>query len=345
MIPKKFKFLFLVGILFSILIGCSNQSESSGGGESKAIPSNLSIATLSQGSAWYIYGSTMSELIRENIDDVKGVDVLPYSGGVGNVMTVSEGEADLGFTFSVNNRWALDGELAYDKKYDNLRLLVGGLDQYYIGIILTDDFIKRHGVNSLADIKEKELPVRLLTITVGSQGEFAARQILDAYGMTYKDIESFGGSVEHTSFDVVKAAIQDNRADMFIQVMTKGHPAFTEIALQNAVTFMQIEDEFAQKLEALGNQRTLLPAGVFNGQDKEVPGVGFMTSLVVTDEFSEELAYEITKLLIEQKDKLAAGHQGLADFDPQLGLEPVVTGGIDIHPGAKRYYKELGWIK
>ncbi|WP_167578053.1 TAXI family TRAP transporter solute-binding subunit [Ammoniphilus sp. YIM 78166] len=348
---RIFGMIFL--ILTLALTACSQQSEPAatkeGGGQAtpdaSVNPSALKIATLSQGSSWYVYGATMAEMFREHVEGIKSVDVLPYSGGLGNVKIVSQGEAELGLTFSVNNRWAADGNVAYEEKVDNIRALVGGLDDYYVGIIMTNDFIKKHNVTSLADIKEKKLPVRLLTINVGSQGEFAARQVFEAYGLTYDDLKSFGGSVNHTSFEVVKSSIKDNKADMFIQVMTKGHPSFTEIALQSPVTFMSIEDENAEKLKKYGNLRAVLPANVYAGQTQEVQTIGFQTSLVANASLSEELAYQITKTLVEKKDQLIAGHNALSAFDPEKGIQPDVYGGIELHPGAAKYYKEKGWLK
>lgn len=331
----RIKIAFILVIMLVVLVGCG---ESTGGGLS-----NIEFATLSEGSAWYVYGATMSEVIRSNVDGIDSVDVLPYSGGVGNVEMISTGEADLGFTFSVLNKWAADGNVAFDEVYDNLRVLVGGLDQYYVGIIMHNNFIEEHSISSIADLKDNEIPVNLMTVNVGSQGEFAARQVLEAYGLTYEDLKSYGGTVEHTSFDVVQSAFQDGQADMFIQVMTKGHPGFTEIALHSPVTFMSIEDEYAQILIDYGNDKVTFPAGIFEGQDHEVDTVGFNTTLVTTDDFPEDLAYEITKSLIENKEDLVQGHQGLADFDPEEGIQPELTGGIDIHPGALKYYEEQGW--
>ncbi len=322
-----------------MLGGCGEENEQS----TNANPDFLSFATLSEGSAWYVYGATMAEVIRSDIDEVKKVDVLPHSGGIGNVETVSTGEAELGFTFSVTNKWGNDGEVAFEEVYDDFSVLTGALDQYYVGIIMRDEFMEEHDITSIADIKEKEIPTNLYTVNIGSQGEFAAQQVLEAYGMNYDDLKDYGGAVEHTSFDVVKSAFQDGEADMFVQVMTKGHPGFTEIAIQTPVTFMSIEDEFREKLEETGNQKVTFPAGHYEGQDEEVETVGFTTTLVANNDLSEDLAYDITKSIVENKDKLVQGHQGLEAFDPEKGLEPEYTGGTDIHPGALKYYEEKGW--
>src|SRR5262245_34923816 len=92
----------------------------------------LPFATLSQGTAWYVYGATMAELLRKTLPAGSNVDVKPFSGGVGNPKLVAKNETPLALSFSVTNRWALEGKEAYDAKLDNLRGLVGGLDTYYL---------------------------------------------------------------------------------------------------------------------------------------------------------------------------------------------------------------------
>src|SRR5699024_7521693 len=103
--------------------------------------------------------------------------------------------------------------------------------------------------------------------------------------------------------------------------------------------------EYLENIKEYGNYRATVPANVYNGQDKEVPTLGLSTTLTVNEEFPEEIAYEITKTLIENKEKLAEGHNGLSDFDPEEGIKEELTGGIPIHEGAKKYYEEQGWIE
>ena len=93
-------------------------------------PVNLAFSTLGQGTAWYVYGATMANLLRQTLPAGSNVDVKPFSGGVGNAKLVAKNETPLGLSFTVTNRWAAEGKEAYDTKLENLRGLVGGLDTY-----------------------------------------------------------------------------------------------------------------------------------------------------------------------------------------------------------------------
>src|SRR5205823_5402116 len=102
------------------------------GARAQQPPVTLAFATLDSGSAWYIYGATMAEVLRRALPPGSNVDVKPRAGGVGNPRLVAKNETPLGFGFTVTNRWAYEGKEAYDQKLDNLRALVGGLDTYYM---------------------------------------------------------------------------------------------------------------------------------------------------------------------------------------------------------------------
>jgi TRAP transporter TAXI family solute receptor len=300
----------------------------------------LRIATLGLGSSWYVYGGVMGDLLRKELPSGSVIDILPYAGGVGNMNLVSEGKAELGLGFPVTGKWAYNGEMAYDKKMPNLRGLVGGFDEYFVGIVVT----KKSKITALEEIAKKKMPIHLATVAKGTMGEFANRQIMEAVGAPYKTIESFGGKVTHTSFGVITKMLVDGQADVFMQVVTAGHPAMTEIAITADVVFLGLSDEVIKKLSAFGWGPATLPANTFKGQTAPVPTIGTTTSLIATDKLPNEVAYAVTKALCENRETLAKGHAGLKPFNPQVGWKPENL-GLPLHPGAEKYFKEKGWLK
>lgn len=300
----------------------------------------LRIATLGVGSSWYVYGGLMADVLRKELPAGSMIDVLPHAGGVGNMNLVSEGKAELGLGFPVTARWAAEGIMAYDKKMTNLRALVGGFDSYFVGIVAT----RKSKITSLEDVAKKKIPLRLVTVTKGSLGEFANRQIMEAVGAPYKTIESFGGKVTHTSFGVITKMIVDGQADVFMQVVTEGHPAMTEIAITADVVFLGLSEEVIKKLTGFGWNAATLPANTFKGQTEPIPTVGTTTNLITTDKLPSDAAYAITKAICENREALAKGHAGLKPFNPQLGWRPENL-GLPLHPGAEKYFREKGWMR
>jgi TRAP transporter TAXI family solute receptor len=303
-------------------------------------PVNLAMATLGQGSAWYIYGATMADLLRKTLPAGSNVDVKPFSGGVGNAKLVARNETPIGLSFTVTNRWASLGTEAYDAKIDNLRALVGGLDTYYLVVVAA----KKLNVGSLKDVKDKKLAVKAFSQPVGSLGEFAMRQLFREYGLSYADLKGWGGSTTHANYNIIVDAFKDGRADVLVAVVTPKHPSISEIATFTDVRFLAIEPERVKGLTALGYKPATMPADTFKNQPQPVVTVGFPTVLITNAGLAEPLAYTVTKTIIENKDALVRGHAGLAEFDPKTAWQPDEV-GLPLHPGAERAYREKGWMK
>lgn len=300
----------------------------------------LRLATLELGSSWYVYGGLMGNVLRKELPKGSTIDILPYAGGVGNMNLVFKGDAELGLGFPVTGKWAFEGRVAYDKKMPSLRGLIGGLDEYYVGIVVT----RKSKITSLSDIPNKKMPIHLVTVTRGSLGEFANRQVMEANGAGYKEIESFGGRVTHTSFGVISKLITEGQADLFVQVITAGHPAMTEIALTAEVNFLGLSEEVIKKLAPFGWNPASIPAGTFKGQNTKIPTVGTATTLIAPEQMPDDVAYAVTRAICENHEYLSKGHAALKPFNPQVGWKPEIL-GLPLHPGAEKYYKEKGWMK
>jgi TRAP transporter TAXI family solute receptor len=303
-------------------------------------PLNLAFATLDTGSAWYVYGASMAELLRKALPPGSNVDVKPRSGGVGNPRLVAKNETPLGLGFTVTNRWAYEGKEAYTEKLDNLRGLVGGLDTYYMVAVAS----KKLGISSVKEIRDKKLGVKVYTQPIGALGEFAGRQVLRAAGMSYNDLKAWGGTTAHVGYNVIVDAFKDGRADVLFAVVTPKHPSVSEIANDGNVKFLGLDPDIIKALLSLGYVQATMPADTFKGQSEPVVTVGFPTVLITNKELPEPIAYTITKTIIENKDALVRGHAGLSEFDPKTAWQPDKV-GIPLHPGAERAYREKGWMK
>jgi hypothetical protein len=308
--------------------------------QAPAQPVNLAFATLDTGSAWYVYGATIAELLRKTLPAGSNIDVKPRSGGVGNPRLVAKNETPLGLAFTVTNRWAADGKEAYTEKLENIRGLVGGLDTYYLVAMAT----RKLGIDSVREIRDKKLPVRVYTQPVGSLGEFAGRQLLRESGLSYNDIKSWGGSTTHVGYNIIIDAFKDGRADILFAVVTPRHPSVSEIASSVDVEFLGLDAETAKAMLPLGYAAATMPPDTFKGQSRPVSTVGFPTVLITNTELPEPVAYTVTKTVLENKDALVRAHGGLAAFDPRTAWRPEKV-GIPLHPGAERAYREKGWMK
>ena len=85
-----------------------------------------------------------------------------------------------------------------------------------------------------------------------------------------------------------------------------------------------------------------IPANTYTGQDKDVPTAAVVNYLVTSSEVSDDLAYQMTKLVFESLGELANARVA----GKEIKLETAAIGSpVPLHPGAIRYYKEKGLIK
>ncbi|MBM4332235.1 MAG: TAXI family TRAP transporter solute-binding subunit [Deltaproteobacteria bacterium] len=309
-------------------------------GQDLKSPVHLRLASQDLGSAWYVYGANFAKLWRNVLPRGSTIDVLPYGGGPANSFLIEKGDADLALSFTAVANWAVQGKVLHKKKIETIRGLAGSLDRYYLAVIAT----KRSGITSLEEVAKKKLPARFVSQPVGSTAESSMPLLFAAYGMSLEDIKSWGGSVTPTSTGVAQAQMTDGKADIWIQVVTAGHPAVSELALSTELNFLPASEEVIKKMMESGFEKTVLPAKVFKGQDKEVPYVGFPTVLIGHQDLKPEVAYLLTKTIVENRDALMKAHAGFKDFKPEEAWK-LPQYGIPLHPGAEKYYRDKGMMK
>lgn len=302
----------------------------------------IRFATLGTGSSWYVYGATIADVVHRHVPELD-FDVLPYSGGIGNALLQAQNKTDISISSNITNAWAKDGIMAFAATGPNpdLRCIIGMLDQMYVAVAVRNG----SGINSLRDIAEKKMPVHLFTAEKGQTSEFTAQVVLKSIGCSYDDIKSWGGSVEHTDFSSIVNAAKDGRCDLFIQQISAGHASFTELLLTADFHVGQLDEQSLEFMKNNGYPLAVMPADTFPKQKKDILCAGVNSTVNCNASFPDDAAYKIAKALYEHPEELAQGHKGLANFKQSLAADTNSNGGLPIHPGALRYYKEIGLVK
>lgn len=302
---------------------------------------NLRFGTVGVGSSWYNYGAGMADLVKPKLPAGSSIDVLPRAGGIGNLKLVNSGEMELGITFSVSTAEACGGFGTFKEKLGNVRAVMGGLDTYYVGTFVT----KKSGVKSWDDIVAAKNKFHLLTTRPGGTGEQAVREIIALEGSSKDAIAKKGGLIEATTRSGAAETIRDGQADGWAHVVTKGHPAATQIVTVNDMIVLPLPDKVIAGMVKKGWSPATLPANTFKGQTQPVKTVKTASNIVAGANVPEEAVYIFTKTIMENAAKLPKIHAALGDFDPKEAANAALNGNCPLHPGAARYYKEIGLIK
>lgn len=302
-------------------------------------PVKLRFATVGVGSAWYNYGAGIADLVRPKLPAGSSIDVMPIAGGVGNIKLIQNGEAELGISFAVTSAEGCGGKGVFKEKQSKVMGLIGGLDVYYFGTFVT----KASGVTSWRDIAEAKNKFHLQTTKAGGTGEQGVRQVLALLGSSKDDVASKGGVIEATERTGAAEAIKDGQADGWAHVVTKGHPAATQITTVNDMTMLPLPDEVIKGMvEKYGWAEVTIPPNTFKGQTEPVKTVKAASNILIGSDVPDEVAYAFAKTLVENAASLPKIHAGLADFDPAKAADPSLNGNCPMHPGAVKFYKEAG---
>ena len=285
----------------------------------------INIATGGTAGTYYPIGGAMAEILNKAIP---GMNASAQSTGatVANINMLKDGSVDLAIVQNDITYYAVNGtEMFKDKKVETLR----GIAALYPETcqIVT---LESTGIKSIADLKGKRVAVG----AAGSGAEANARQILEAYGITYDDIDE-----QFLSFGEAASALKDGNVDAAF--VTAGFPtaAVQDITSQNKVRLLPIEADKADALIAKYPfyTKTVIPAGTYAGFDEEVPGISVMAMLVATDKVDEKLGYDITKALFDNLEKLQAAHSAAKHITKENAKNGM---SIELNAGAERYYKE-----
>ena len=302
---------------------------------------DVRIGAMREGSSWYIFAATLEQMIEPILGD-NSVEIIARGGGVANPMVVQGGKAEIALSNVASAVWAAKGDDVYDgMSAPDIRALVGGLNDVYVGVMATTDFVEKQGTTDLAAIVASGAPIRILMKPVGSSAVPVAYMIMEGLGTSPEQIKANGGDITQVDTGQIADQMRNGNADIYIDTMVKGHPAITEVALTNDVTFLDIPQPAMDLLEANGLMPGTYGPEWYKGQTSATTGGNLGTVLIANASLDEETAYLITKTIIENADTLKASHGAWAGFDPATAMLPENT-GVELHPGAVRYYKEAG---
>lgn len=301
------------------------------------------IGAMREGSSWYVFAATLEQIIEPILGD-NTVEVIARGGGVANPMVVQGGKAEIALSNVASAVWAKNGDEVYNGMVaPDIRALVGGLNDVYVGVMARKAFTDEMGTTDLAAIFASGKPVRVLMKPVGSSAVPVAEMIFKGLGTSADQIKANGGDIIQVDTGQIADQMRNGNADIYIDTMIKGHPTITEVALTADVVFLDIPQPAMDLLAENGLTPGSYGPEWYKGQDKATTGANLGTVLIANAALDEEKAYQITKAIIENVDKLKASHGAWSRFDPAKAMLPENT-GIELHPGAIRYYKEAGLL-
>ena len=287
----------------------------------------LDLATGGTTGTYYAVGGVLATVLNP-ILKYSNISVVSTGASKANIQMIDDKDADLGIVQNDVMYYASTGtDLFGDEGAYETFSTVAGLYDETVQIITCDPEIK-----SVADLKGK-------TVSVGDAGsgvEFNAKQIFDAYDMSFDDIK-----VTNASFGDSADSLKDGKIDAAFVVAGAPTTAVVDLATVKDVSLVELDDEHIEKLQSKYDfyTSTVIPAGTYKGVDADAKTVSVRATLIASNEVSEDAVYELLTAMFDNKDALVEGH---AKFE-FLNVEDAVKGiSVPFHAGAVKYYAEQG---
>jgi uncharacterized protein len=248
-----------------------------------------------------------------------------------------KGPVDFGVTNQRLLRESYAGVRDYkdDGPQPQLRLIAAFEDPAYLVVAVRPGA----GVTDLAQIRAKRLPVRIF---IGNPEDSLILPILDHYGIRTKDLESWGGK-----FVTNKQAMKDGVDVLINRSASTSNNEESKIwswaAQAMDLQYLTLPEALRDKLvKDLGYSPVTLPLGYFRGVKAPIPTVELSGQAVIgRADMPEDFAYLLAKVIDEQRlQYLWSIRPFVADPRQVWKVE-----GVPLHPGAERYYREVGYMK
>lgn len=310
-------------------------------GGAVAQETTLKMATIAPSLNQAITMATFANIVTDNLDDVS-IEVAGGGAATLHMMEVARGNLDMSMTSPVVANLMAGGKAMYAKEKDapelakNLDLLMWfPYGAYHFAVRAESD------IQLLDDIEGA-------TVFLGPQGG-------GAFNAAKGWIEATTGLVAGEDYDAITAnwqtghqAFLDGKVDVYTIGCIDPCGQFVQFTETEDIRFIGPEDNSGEHVDKwLGafRYREDIPAGSYGGQKNDGPVTSFGTAvgIAVRADLDEEMVYRVTRAFWENLDQVTSE----APWAKAITIDFAVRkqGVIELHPGAERYYREVGAVQ
>ena len=288
----------------------------------------LSVGTAPPGGAFFVVGGAIAQVVSNHTGELKwAVSAEATKGTQENIRRLARGELEFALANAAISYFAVRGEGAW-KGEQPIRVVMTLAPN--VALFITPE---SSGVKTLSDLKGK----RAVVGPAGAGFAYFLEPILNAHGVSYEDFTP----LNNTQAGAVDMLADGSAAAAFLGGAVPTASITRASASQN-IFFIPFDDTAKQSL--FENypffNPVVIPSGTYRGQDEPFHGmnVGAMHLITAVD-LDAETVYQFTKVLYEHRAEVVKIHPAGKAINPKNVVKDT---GTPFHPGAIRYYKEIG---
>ncbi|WP_409966986.1 TAXI family TRAP transporter solute-binding subunit [Bengtsoniella intestinalis] len=289
-------------------------------------PKFLAMGTAASGGAMYSIGIAMADLISTKLDIQTTAQVT--GGTVENCTLVQDGTVEIGLTMNDTCYAAFNGEGVFSETCEDLRGIFNGMSAGVFHVVVLDN----SDIETMADLEGK----RVVMGPAGGGAITVAEALWPEYGFTIDDVDA-----SYISFTDGIAALKDGTCDAVLVQSAAPASAIQELAASGyGFHFVPIEDDVAESLlEKYPFYSMMTMESSVYGSTGDAQVLYIPTTVVCHADLDDGLVYDITKMFYEEVEAIRASHPCVI-----MNIEDGPTTSIELHPGAQRYYEEMGLL-
>ncbi|MBK7768002.1 MAG: TAXI family TRAP transporter solute-binding subunit [Sulfuritalea sp.] len=290
----------------------------------------VTVLTGGTSGVYYPMGVALSQIYGKAMPGAK-TSAQVTKASVENLNLLQAGRGEIAFTLgdSLSDAWKGDEEAGFKTPLKKLRT-IAAIYPNYIQIVANAD----SGIKTLADLKGKRIAVG----APKSGTELNARAIFKGAGMSYKDFSK----VEYLPFGESVELMKNRQLDATLISAGLGVAAIRDLATSVKITIVSVPADVVARIGEAAYQAGTVPANTYSGQAEAVATVAIQNFLVSHEGVSTDAAYKMTKAIFDNLPDLQAAHAAAKAITKENAAKAPPA---PLHPGAEKYYKEVGLIR
>lgn len=290
----------------------------------------INVLTGGQSGVYYPMGVALSQIYGKAIPGAK-VTVQSTKASAENLNLLQAGRGEIAFTLAdaLSDAWKGNKDAGFPAPLKKLRA-VAGIYSNYIQIVASGE----SGIRTMADLKGKRISVG----APKSGTELNARAILKAAGLTYADFSK----VEYLAFGESVELMKNRQLDVTLQSAGLGVASIRDLATSVKIVVVPIPPEMVAKVGDAAYQPATIPANTYDGQTTDLPTAAIKNFLVSHEGVPADEVYAMTKSMFDHLDALVAAHNAAKGIKRDAAIAGTT---VTFHPGAEKYYREVGLLK
>jgi TRAP-type uncharacterized transport system substrate-binding protein len=203
------------------------------------------------------------------------------------------------------------------------------------------------GLRSFSDIRERRFPLK---VSLRAQPDHSLHAIVDhvlgAAGFSLSDIVSWGGEVRYDA----GMAYGDNRIGALHRgeihaIFDEGASTWGNMALELGMSFVPLDEELLERLEAVGLRRAVIEKKDFAKLAADVPSLDFSGWPIYTHrDTADPLVTDFCEALEASKDRIPWAEEGPLPLGQMVRDTSDGHLEVPLHPAAERFWRERGYL-